>query len=111
MKCTGLVAQLLRTYKDYRRIFDEMYYWAPAGGVTTEVDFLLLRNLEFVAVEVKSGRTFSEKWCKGLRAVSELKGLQRRVVVCPHGPVMRTEDGIDVMPFDYFANLLAENRL
>jgi hypothetical protein len=24
---------------------------------------------------------------------------------------MRTEDGIDVMPFDYFANLLAENKL
>jgi hypothetical protein len=24
---------------------------------------------------------------------------------------LRTEDGIDVMPFDYFANLLAENKL
>jgi predicted AAA+ superfamily ATPase len=107
----GLVAQLLRAYKDYRRIFDEMYYWAPAGSVATEVDFLLLRNREFVAVEVKSGRTFSEKWCKGLRAIAELKGLQRRVVVYPHGPVLRTEDGIDVLPFDYFANLLAENRL
>jgi len=40
----GLVAQLLRAYRDYRRIFDEMYYWAPAGSVATEVDFLLLRN-------------------------------------------------------------------
>lgn len=105
------MAQLLRAYKDYRRIFDEMYYWAPAGGVATEVDFLLLRNREFVAVEVKSGRTFSENWCKGLRAIAELKGLQRRVVVYPHGPVLRTEDRIDGMPFDYFANLLAENRL
>jgi predicted AAA+ superfamily ATPase len=107
----GLVAQLLRAYKDYRRIFDKMYYWAPAGGVETEVDFLLLRNREFVAVEVKSGRTFSEKWCKGLRAIAELKGLQRRVVVYPHGPVLRTEDGIDVVPFEHFAGLLAENRL
>ena len=98
-------------FKDYRRIFDEMYYWAPAGGVETEVDFLLLRNREFVAVEVKSGRIFSEKWCKGLRAIAELKGLQRRIVVYPLGPVLRTEDGIDGMPFDYFANLLAENRL
>ena len=82
-----------------------------AGGVATEVDFLPLRNREFVAVEVKSGRTFSENWCKGLRAIAELKGLQRRVVVYPHGPAMWTEDDIDVMPFDYFANLLAENRL
>ncbi|MGD2012187.1 MAG: AAA family ATPase [Desulfobacterales bacterium] len=107
----GLVAQLLRAYRDYRRIFDEMYYWAPAGSIETEVDFLLLRNRKFVAVEAKSGRRFSEKWCKGLRAIAELEGLQRRIVVYPHGPVLRTEDGIDVMPFDYFANLLAENKL
>ena len=107
----GLVAQLLRAYKDYRRIFDEMYYWAPSGSVETEVDFLLLRNRKFIAVEAKSSRKFSEKWCKGLRAIAGLRGLQRRVVVYPHGPVMRTEDGIDVMPFDHFANLLAENRL
>jgi len=107
----GLVAQLLRAYKDYRRIFDDMYYWAPAGGIETEVDFLLQRNREFVAVEAKSGRAFSEKWCRGLRAIADLKGLQRRIVVYPHGPVMRTDDGIDVFPFDHFAGLLAENRL
>jgi predicted AAA+ superfamily ATPase len=107
----GLVAQLLRAYIDYRRIFDVMYYWAPAGSVKTEVDFILLRNREFVAVEVKSGRVFSKRWCRGLRAITDLKGLQRRVIVYPHGPLLRTEDGIDVMSFDYFAGLLAENRL
>jgi hypothetical protein len=52
-----------------------------------------------------------EKWCKGLCAIAELKGLQRRVVVYHHGPVLRTEDGIDVMALDHFARLLAENRL
>ena len=107
----GLVAQLLRAYIDYRRIFDVMYYWAPAGSVKTEVDFILLRNREIVAVEVKSGRVFSKRWCRGLRAIADLKGLQRRVIVYPHGPLLRTEDGIDVMSFDYFAGLLAENRL
>ena len=107
----GLVAQLLRAYIDYRRIFDVMYYWAPAGSVKTEVDFILLRNREFVAVEVKSGRVFSKRWCRGLRAIADLKGLQRRVIVYPHGPLLRTEDGIDVMSFDYFAGLLAENGL
>ena len=88
-----------------------MVYWAPAAGVETEVDFLLRRNRESVAVEVKSGRVFTEKWCKGLRAIADLKGLQRRVIVYPKGPILRTEDGIDVVPFDYFAGLLAENRL
>ena len=107
----GLVAQLLRAYIDYRRIFDVMYYWAPAGSVKTEVDFILRRNREFVAVEVKSGRVFSKRWCRGLRAIADLKGLQRRVIVYPHGPLLRTEDGIDVMSFHYFAGLLAENRL
>jgi len=66
------VAQLLRAYKDYRRIFDDMYYWAPAGGIETEVNL---------------------------------------IVVYPHGPVMRTDDGIDVVPFAHFAGLLAQNRL
>jgi uncharacterized protein len=107
----GLVAQLLRAYKDYRGIFDEMYYWAPAGVAKTEVDFLLLRNQEFVAVEVKSGNIFSEKWCKGLRAIADLKGLRRRIIVYPQGHVMRTEDGIDGMPFEHFAKQLAENAL
>ena len=107
----GLVAQLLRAYKDYRGVFDEMYYWASTGGIATEVDFLLLRNREFIAVEVKSGKQFSEKWCKGLRAIAGLKGLQRRIVVYPGGPVLRTEDGIDVMPFDHFCRILAENSL
>jgi hypothetical protein len=54
---------------------------------------------------------FSEKWCKGLRAIADLEGLQRRIVVYPHGPELKTEDGIEVMPFDNFARLLAENSL
>jgi predicted AAA+ superfamily ATPase len=107
----GLVAQLIRAYKDYRGISDELYYWAPTGGSATEVDFLLMRDQAFVAVEVKSGKLFSEKWCKGLRAIADLNGLQRRVVVYPTGPVLRTKDGIEVMPFERFAKQLAENTL
>jgi len=64
------------------------------------------------AVEVKSGRrTFSEKWCKGLRAIADLKGLQRSIVVYRLGPAVRTGNGTDVFFFDHFAGLLAENRL
>ena len=70
-----------------------------------------MRDQAFVAVEVKSGRLFSEKWCKGLRAIADLQGLQRRVVVYPTGPVLLTKDGIEVMPFERFAEQLAENRL
>ena len=107
----GLVAQLIRAYKDYHGICDEMYYWAPSGRSQTEVDFLLVRGEKLIAVETKSGAVFTEAWCKGLRAVTQLKGLQRRIIVYPSGPVLRTEDGIDVFPLTHFATLLAGNNL
>ncbi|MBW2171538.1 MAG: ATP-binding protein [Deltaproteobacteria bacterium] len=107
----GLVAQLIRAYKDYRGICDEMYYWASSERRGTEVDFLLIQGAESVAVEAKTGSTFTEAWCKGLRAVAQLKGLRRQIIVYPRGPVLRTEDGIEVVPFQHFAELLASNAL
>jgi predicted AAA+ superfamily ATPase len=107
----GMVAQLLRAYKDYRGICDDIYYWAPAGRSANEVDFILVRGPNSIAVEAKSGNTFMEAWCKGLRAVAALEGLQRRIVVYPRGPAMRTKDGIDVLPFQQFADQLAADAL
>ena len=107
----GLVAQLLRAYKDYRGICEDIYYWAPSGKSQVEVDFLLIQGAERVAVEAKSGKIYSESWCKGLRAVAQLKGLRRRIIVYPRGPVLRTADGIDVLPFQVFADQLASNSL
>jgi len=107
----GMVAQLLRAYKDYRGICDQMYYWAPSGRSGTEVDFLLAKGKELVAVEVKSGNTYTESWCQGLRVVAQLKGLRRRIIVYPRGPVLQTKDGIEVMPLHQFAGLLAADLL
>jgi len=107
----GMVAQLLRAYKDYRGLCDDMYYWAPSGRSETEVDFLLVQGAELVAVEIKSGNTFAEGWCKGLRAIAQLEGLRRRIIVYPRGPVLRTKDGIEVIPFQHFADQLAGNSL
>ena len=107
----GMVSQLLRAYKNYRDTFEEMYYWAPSGRSNTEVDFLLVRGADLIAVEAKSGNTFMEGWCKGLRAVARLKGLKRRIIVYPKGPVLKTKDGIDVFPFQQFADLLADDAL
>ncbi len=107
----GMVAQLLRAYKDYRGLCDDMYYWAPSGRSETKVDFLLVQGAELVAVEVKSGNTFAEGWCKGLRAIAQLEGLRRRIIVYPRGPVLRTKDGIEVIPFQHFADQLAGNSL
>jgi predicted AAA+ superfamily ATPase len=107
----GMVAQLLRAYRDYGGLFDDMYYWAPSGKSGIEVDFVLLRGSEFIAIEVKSGNTFTDAWCKGLRAIQSLNDLKRRIVVYPRGPAMKTKDGIDVLPFRRFADELAADAL
>ncbi len=107
----GLVAQTIRAYKDYNNICDEFYYWASAGSSNTEVDFLLQKGNKFVAVEVKSGKNFSEKWCKGLRAVNPLRNLTRRIIVYPQGPEMKTKDNIELMSFKKFSELLGNKKI
>ena len=107
----GLVAQLLRAYRDYTGHFEEMFYWAPTQKSDVEVDFLLVRGKELIAIEAKSGNTFQDSWCKGLRAVTQLPGLRRRIIVYSQGPVLQTEDGIEVFPFRHFADLLADQSL
>lgn len=107
----GLVAQILRAYRDYRNLWDRISYWAPVHKSSVEVDFLLQRGPELIAVEVKSGRTFTESWCKGLRAVASIPGLRRRIIVYPDGPRLKTQDGIEVFPFQLFSDQLAEGTL
>mgnify|MGYP000143732706 CR=1 FL=1 len=107
----GLVAQLLRAYKDYRGMCDDIFYWAPSGQPAQEVDFILIQGSNLIAVEAKSGIHFTGAWCKGLRAIESLEGLQRRIVVYPHGPAMRTQDDIDVLPFKQFSDELAADAL
>ncbi|MFH0786972.1 MAG: DUF4143 domain-containing protein [Pseudomonadota bacterium] len=107
----GLVAQLLRASMEYYGVGEELYYWAPSSKADTEVDFLLVKGKKIVAVEAKSGKNFSENWCKGLRAVASLKGLQRRIIVYPSGPSLKTKDGIEVLPFARFAEQLTQNFL
>lgn len=107
----GLVAQFIRANKDYADLCDDFYYWAPAESADTEVDFLLVRGTASIAIKVKSGVHFAENWCRGLRAIADLKGLCRRVMVYPEGPVLKTEDGIDVLPFRNFALMVASGSL
>ena len=107
----GLVAQLIRAYKDYRNLCDDFFYWGTARQTRTEVDFLLKRDRDFVAIDVKSVRMFTETWCKGLRALTGLEGLRRRMVVYPDGPELRTADNIEILPFSRFSDLLTANAL
>lgn len=106
----GFVAQLLRAYRDYAALCDDIAYWCPERR-GTEVDFVLTRGDEHLAIEVKSGAQFNDRWCAGLRALAPLPNLRRRAIVCPEGPRLRTEDGIDVLSLGELAAELAAGVL
>ena len=95
----GLVGQYLRASMDLYGLCDDLRYWAPQRRGDTEVDFLLLRGDRIVAIEVKSGAVFRAEWCKGLRAIRDLDGLVRRIIVTPTARPLVTEDGIELLPF------------
>lgn len=107
----GWVASVLRAYRDYRGLFDEWSYWAPGKESRVEVDFLLRRGKALVALEVKAGRQLSDSGLRGLRAVSELPGVRRRVVIYLGVRPMRTEDGIEILPVLDFLKLLENGKL
>lgn len=107
----GLVAMLLRAYDAYRGLYDDLAYWSPAETVKTEVDFLLRRGRRFIALEVKSSARADGESLRGLRAIAGLSGLDRRILVYLGRAPRRTEDGIEVLPFADFAELLASGKL
>jgi predicted AAA+ superfamily ATPase len=107
----GLVLTILRAHNDDSDLFDEVWYWAPAQARQTEVDFLLRRGRDFLAVEVKAQPRFSTPQLAGLRAVNELPRLRRRVLVYLGDRHLRTEDGIDVWPLDRFTAAVADRSL
>ena len=104
----GWVAGLLRAYRDYRDLFDDWFYWAPSGASAVEVDFLLRKGERLVAIEAKAARNLSERSFRGLRAVADLRGLKRRIVVCLCDRRQQTHDGIEILPVPQFLRLLEE---
>ncbi len=105
----GLMAQLLRTYKDYRGLCEDIYYWSSLGSKQTEVDFLLKRGEELIAIEAKAKNDVSSQDYKGLKAIGELPGVKRRIVVYLGKTIRKTQEGIEIWPFDFFCQNLKEN--
>ena len=105
----GLVAQILRAYGDYRDLYDSIYYWSSSEAKTTEVDFLLKRGKELIAIEVKAKTQVSSQDYRGLKAINELPTVKKRIVVYLGKAIRKTEEGVDIWPFDFFCKNLEED--
>ena len=107
----GWVLHLLRAHGEESGLFDELHYWAPHPANRTEVDFLVCRGRELAAIEVKAQPRYHTGMLPGLRAIAELPGIVRRVLVYGGKRSFRSEDGIDVWSVGRLQHVLAENTL
>ena len=106
----GLIHTLLVFQKDTYGDMDDLFYWAPAEAIKTEVDFILTRNKEKIAIEVKATDRIRPEHFLGLRAISHLKGVKRRILLYL-GKRDRIQDGIEIYGFDSFVKLLKKRSL
>ena len=106
----GWVLGLLRAHNEHQRIFDNIGYWAATESAA-EVNFVLSREGEHLAVEVKAADRYNTTMLKGLRAVADLPGLSRRILAYRGRRAFRTEDGIDVWPLDHLHQALQSDEL
>ena len=104
------VLTTLRAHAEARELYDEIRYWSPHQA-DTEVDFLLRRGRELLAIEVKATDRYHTGLLKGLRALDALPRLKRRVLVYTGSRSFRSGDGIEVWPVRRFANAVASGGL
>lgn len=95
------IFNLLKMKMEYESAFDEMSYWAPSNSKNLEVDFILKTGSELMALEVKTSKRVRPEDLKGLKAVKDLKGLKRRVLVYLGSKKIERE-GIEIIPFEVF---------
>ncbi|WP_419925748.1 ATP-binding protein [Candidatus Poriferisocius sp.] len=106
----GWVYGLLRAHNENQEVFDAVAYWSPTES-NAEVDFVLTRDGEHLAIEIKAAARYNAAMLKGLRAIAALPGLARRILIYNGPHEFQTEDGIHVWPLDHFHDALASDRL
>ena len=107
----GLIFTLLTFQKDTFGDFEELFYWSPAESKRVEVDFLLTQGKDKIAIEAKSTDTIRPEHLKGLRAIADLKGIRRRTLVYGGQSRRTTQDGIEILPFVDFVDVLRKRTL
>ena len=106
----GYVLTMLRAHHESERLYEELAFWAPHQS-KVEVDFVLRRGGDLVAIEAKATSRFSTTHLKGLRAIGELPGVVRRILVYGGERRLTTAEGIEVWPIRELSAELAAGRL
>ena len=107
----GWILTVMRAHNGDSDVFEEISYWAPAQARQTEVDFLLRRGRDFLAIEIKAQSRFSTPQLAGLRAIADLPRVARRVLVYLGDRRLKTADGIEVWPLRSFLSAVADGKL
>lgn len=107
----GWVLTLLRAHAEEMELFDEIFYWAPVQAKLMEVDFLLKKDGRLLALEVKSQKRYTESMLVGLRAIAELPGLVRRILIYGGASKLKSSDGIEVWTVEALLGALESDRL
>jgi predicted AAA+ superfamily ATPase len=107
----GWIFTVLRAHNEQSELYEEISYWAPLQAQQTEVDFLLRRGREHLALEIKAQSRFSHSLLSGLRAIADLPRVARRVLVYLGDRRLQTEDGIEVWPLRAFLETVAQEKL
>ena len=106
----GWVLGLLRAHNEHQHIYDDIGYWSAVESVA-EVDFILTRDGEHLAIEVKASERYNTAMLKGLRAVADLPGLARLILAYRGQRAFTTEDGIDILPLNRLHKILEADQL
>lgn len=104
------VLTTLRAHAETQELYDRIFYWAP-HRTDSEVDLLLQRGRELLAIEVKATARYHTGLLKGLRALDELPRLVRRVLVYTGRRSFHSADGIEIWPARRFASMVAAGKL
>ena len=104
------VATTLQAHAEVQELYDQLAYWAPHQSAV-EVDFLLQRGAELLAIEVKATSRYHTSLLKGLLALGPLPGLVRRILVYTGERSFRSSDGVEIWPAQRFAAETASGTL
>ncbi len=107
----GWIYSLLSAYGHERELYEEISYWSPLQARGVEVDFLLRRGNELLAMEVKASSTFSRSQLSGLKAIGELPEVIRRILVYTGPHELKVSQDIEVWPVNRLLEALARDQL